>query len=395
MSTRPRLPVAAVAALLAALTLQPARAAADSSLWEDVAHPHRRRCSALLDQATKLSGDGVRTPSADETRAARAALTTAAELCGDDREVLQRAGELLLGLHELSQARRHLERARVLADAALANRVPPSHERDVALAFHLGFAREVTGDLGGAIVEHRRLEALGGMPAPNQYLVHYNLGDELMAVGRLSEAIEEYTRAVALKADKPVVRLALAVALDRDERRDQAGAELTIVLAQDPQLKRLAGEEYVFVPAADAHYYRAVALLARGSTADARLELRAFLAELPDGPYASHARRRLVEAEHRVDARELDASSATLDKTIAARALAPIVGELEACLPAGRVVRIRLAVGAGALRAPPDHPVADCLDRTLSRLDRSHVAAVGSGAITLPLAGRRAAASLR
>ena len=43
----------------------------------------------------------------------------------------------------------------MLADAA-----QPSVERDIALAFYLGFAREVTGDLEGAIDEHRRHSAL-------------------------------------------------------------------------------------------------------------------------------------------------------------------------------------------------------------------------------------------
>ena len=139
----------------------------------------------------------------------------------------------------------------------------------------------MTGDLGGAVEEHRRLEAMGGLATPNQYLVHYNLGDELMAMGRLGEAIEEYRRAVTLAPGRPVVRLALAVALDRDEQVDRARGELGSVLGARRELRSLAADDYIFVPAAEVHYYRALALLERGATAEARLALRTFVTALP------------------------------------------------------------------------------------------------------------------
>jgi tetratricopeptide (TPR) repeat protein len=370
-----------VSAFVAASWLCASVAAADGGLWEEVAQPHRRECAKLIDEAARLRD-------ARELTAAVTAARKAADLCVAVREVQQTAGEVLLAAHEFAEGRRCLERARTLSETS-----PRSPARDVALAFHLGFAREVTGDLGGAIEEHRRLERMGGMPPPNQYLGHYNLGDELMAVGRLTDAIDEYRRAVALASDKPVVRLALAVALDRDERLDESRAELAIVLAQDPQLKRLSGEEYVFVPAADAHYYRALALLERGWTAEARLALRTYLADVPAGPYSGQARRRLATAEHRVDARELEASAIAIDKALLARALAPAITGLEDCLPAGRVVRVRFGLGVGTVRTEPGHPAAECLDRVLSHLDRAILKSVAPGAVIVPLAGRRAAAS--
>ncbi|MGZ3441025.1 MAG: tetratricopeptide repeat protein, partial [Polyangia bacterium] len=192
-----------------------AAGSAHAGPWDEIAHPHRRRCAQLVDEASKRAD-------AKEWKPAGQAARAAVALCPADRVVLQRAGETLLGCHEYSEALRQLERAR-----ALAEQVPGTREQELALAFHLGFAREVTGDLEGAIGEHRRLEAMGGLATPNQYLVHYNLGDELMATGRLVEAIEEYRRAVALAPGRPVVRLALAVALDRDEQIDQSRAELS------------------------------------------------------------------------------------------------------------------------------------------------------------------------
>ena len=365
--------------LLFALALGAASPAA-AGPWDDVAHPNRRRCTQLVADAAKLG-------EAHEWKMAASSARTAAALCPSDRAVLLHAGETLLGAREYADGRRQLERARALGDAA-----PVAHDDDLSLAFLLGFAREVTGDLDGAIEEHRRLEAMGGLPSPNQYLVHYNLGDELMAAGRLAEAIDEYRRAVTLAGAKPVVRLALAVALDRDEQVDQARVELAGVLAFDPELRSLATEDYVFVPREDVYYYRALALAERGATAEARLELRRFIAELPSGPYVAHAKRRLAVTEERVDPRELEVSPG-VDKGALARALGPVVRELEGCFAAGRLTRVKLQIAPGALRALPEHPAGECLDRALSRVDARLFATVRAGSVELPLAGRRAAPS--
>src|SRR5262249_55005711 len=159
---------------------------------------------------------------------------------------------VLLTLRQYPDARQALERAQVVARDQ-----PSTREDEAELAFHLGFAREVTSDLDGAVEAHRALAAMGGLPPPNQYLVHYDLGDELMALGRLSEAIDEYRQAVQLAPDKPIPRLAYAVALDRDGQTDKSHAEIGVVLSLDPQLRRLDGDEYVFVPGPDIHFYRA------------------------------------------------------------------------------------------------------------------------------------------
>jgi tetratricopeptide (TPR) repeat protein len=357
-------------------------AVAEASPWDDVAHPNRRRCAQLAEEASKLAD-------AHQAKAATQAARTAVALCPSDRAVLAAAGEALLGAHEFTEGSLRLERARSLADGA-----PISRDRELSLAFLLGFARKVTGDLDGAVEEHRRLEAMGGLPSPNQYLVHYNLGDELMAAGRLGEALDEYRRAVALAPPtKPVVRLALAVALDRNGQTDQARNELAGVLAFDPELRSLAADDYIFVPREDVYYYRALALYERGATAEARLNLRTFVAELPSSPYLARARERLAEAEERVDPRELEPVAPGLDRPLVARLMGPVVAPLESCLPAQRVIRVRLQLANGRLRAEPQHPAAECLDRSLSRIDASVLGQGRTASFTVPLAGRRGAAS--
>jgi len=366
---------------LAILLVVAGGAVAEASPWEQVARPNRRRCTQLAEEASKLAEGRQWKLAAQSARAAVA-------LCPSERAILATAGETLLAAHEYTEGRLRLERARAISDAT-----PLTRDRELSLAFLLGFAREVTGDLDGAIEEHRRLEAMGGLPPPNQYLVHYNLGDELMAAGRLAEALDEYRRAVALAPPtKPVVRLALAVALDRNEQIDQARTEVAAVLAFDPELRSLSGDDYVFVPREDVYYYRAVALYERGAAAESRLNLRTFLAELPSSPYVTRARDRLVEAEQRVDPRELE--GAPTDRQTLARALGPVIGGLESCLPAQKIVRVRVQVAGGHLRVDPQQPAAECLDQALSRVDAAGLASLKASSFGLPLAGRRAAASL-
>jgi len=185
------------------------------------------------------------------------------------------------------------------------------------------------------------------------------------------------------------------VALDRDGRTDRARAEVGVVLSLDPLLRRLDSEEYVFVPAADVHFYRTLANLERGAIAEARFALRAYLAELGDGPYARHARVRLAEAETRVDPRELevDGGIAPPDARALAAALSPAVRALEDCLPASHVMKVVLVATAGGIRSQPSHPAAACFDRVLGQAGR--LALRGRGGriqFSLPLAGRRVAA---
>jgi tetratricopeptide (TPR) repeat protein len=349
-------------------------------LWPDLAQPHRRRCAELLEAGTQARAH-------DQLQDAIRVLRDAAAACTDDREVLQSLGETLLTARQYAEARQALERAQ-----SVSREQPATRETEAALAFHLGFAREVTGDLDGAIEAHRALAAMGGLPPPNQYLVHYDLGDELMAIGRLSEAIDEYRQAVMLAPDKPIPRLALAVALDRDGQTDRSRAEIAVVLGLDPQLHRLDGEEYVFVPPADVHYYRALAALERGATADGRAELRAYLAELSDGPYVRHARARLADAEMRVDPRELELTAPGIDQRALASALSPVVRSLEDCLAGPHVMRIPLVVLAGAIRTQPSHPAAPCLDHALAPVNAAALRPrTGRASFSLPLAGRRAA----
>jgi Flp pilus assembly protein TadD len=252
-----------------------------SPLWEDVAHPNRARCAALIDEGKKAT---ARNANSEALRV----FSEATRLCPDEPNGFALLGTALVDAGDFPAARPALERARALYG---------DEGGDPHLAFHLGFARALSGDLEGSLVEYRRALTLGGLGLADNWLVHYDLGDTLMALGRLAEATDSYRRAVRAAPLKPITHLALAVAYDRDHQLEKSRHELGIVLSQDPLLHAAQSDQFIFVPTADRHYYLALGFLARGLRSRARWELRQFLQKVPEGPYTPRARERLAQAE--------------------------------------------------------------------------------------------------
>jgi tetratricopeptide (TPR) repeat protein len=350
---------------LVAWAAQPARAEGPSPLWDDVVHPGRPRCSVLLVDARKQLA-------ARQLDGAIALLRDGAHRCPDDFETLSLFGVALARAGNVAEARWALEKARALA---------PADERDAQLAYWLGYVRVMAGDLAGSLEELSRADALG-LDSQLRPLLHYNLGDVLMALGRLSEAIDAYRRAANLGSGDVALmaRLALAVALDRDQQAAESRNELRKVLRFDPLMRRLYSGQYWFVPPADAHYYVALAEQTRGQLATARAELRVFLAMAPDSPYAARAREHLERAAG-LDERELKVTSPA-DAARAAAVLAPLMPELERCLepvplpiesttvvppPPVTWVRLTRLAGHEYLVSAPTPTVERCLGTAVAR----------------------------
>ncbi len=276
--------------VLLALYAAPAHAEGPSPLWDDVIHPNRLRCAELVDEARRRLGSRVL---ADKTSALEL-LSEAARLCPHSYDVLALCGSARLENGEAQLALPLLERARALDDAgqgSCAGRAGCT-TRDARLAFNLGLARAFAGDLEGSLIEYRRAEEAGGIP--DQWLLLYDLGDDLMALGRLTEAIDAYRRSVHARPNEVMPRLALSVALDRDEQLEKSRLELADALKIDPFVRDLASSHYTFLPAADRFYYVALTERANKRFGEARRALQAFLNALPESPYARRARRLLA-----------------------------------------------------------------------------------------------------
>lgn len=267
-----------VALLLCAST---ARAAGPSPLWEDVAHPNRPRCAQIATDLRRATQSSPSSLNGAQREALSLLLAKGLRLCPKDIEMLTLAGDLQLRFfHEPVVARTLLEQARALA--------PAGEDHDPLLALSLGLTRSIAGELESGLTEYRRAESLGGLP--QSWRVPYNIGDNLMALGRLGEAIHAYRRALRLAPHAVNARFALAVALDRDGQANLSREELLAALARDHRLQVLFSDEFYFIPPADHHYYLALVNRVRGRPIEAQKELTEFLRLAPDGPYAARAR---------------------------------------------------------------------------------------------------------
>jgi tetratricopeptide (TPR) repeat protein len=260
-----------------------ARAAGPSALWDDVAHPDRPACDARVKAARAKLPDHA-DPAQPEIAAAFALAAEAARRCPDHLGAQSLLGHAIIALkNDFAGALAPLERARKLEDA------DPRRTPEAQLAFDLGLARAVAGDLLGSVEEYHRAEAIG-LSAAMMPTLYYDLGDSLHALGRVGEAIVAYRRAVKLAPREAIHHWALAVALDRDGQLSASRAELEAALVLDPGLLAQRSERYFFLPPADQWYYLAIAYRAQGHLAEARQAVANFLHDLPDGPYAARAR---------------------------------------------------------------------------------------------------------
>jgi tetratricopeptide (TPR) repeat protein len=120
-----------------------------------------------------------------------------------------------------------------------------------------------------------------------------------LAAGRIEDAVDHFERAAKglLPGSDLVVaacaQLGLAVAYDRDEQLGKAAEALAEARAADPALAApllhsSVGGLFPFTPAADLHYFRALAYEATGRREEALVEWRAYAAS-PEARYAARA----------------------------------------------------------------------------------------------------------
>jgi len=123
-----------------------------------------------------------------------------------------------------------------LAAAFLLATIPAARAQDandVDSLLQRGMELHKAGDLMGAIQNYQvALEA-----APDRADIRSNLGAAYVGLGRFTEGIEEYQKALATR-DDPRVRLNLALALYKSGRVPEALPEFDRVVQQDPTNKR-------------------------------------------------------------------------------------------------------------------------------------------------------------
>src|SRR5262249_48201435 len=147
---------------------------------------------------------------------------------------------------------------------------------------------------------HYRRVLGGGFGVMEPKDIHASLGNCYQALGRLDEAIEEYT--LALAADpKPGPGLAdLAVASDRDEQTGRARDVMLRALSLNVSLDELRGSYVYFWPPEDVHFafglgHQVASDVDPLRRAPAIMLFRRYLELVKSGPWIKRARAHLAE----------------------------------------------------------------------------------------------------
>lgn len=198
------------------------------------------------------------------------------------------------------------------------------------LAFRLGLCLSLSGRIAAGIAEYRRVKAsdeVGGE------VLHWNLGDNHMALGRLEEAVTHYEEALRLNPGRPVLHFALAVALDRQGRWDSATRRVRYGLRLDPLGKSLDSGDILWLPPHEHTYYRALISVARGERAQALNYLQRFHRADPRSSWRFVMRLRADGLRTRpIEEGDLRAPRGPLDAARAASALASRQEAMRRCL---------------------------------------------------------------
>jgi hypothetical protein len=234
---------------------------------------------------------------------------------------------------------------------------------------------------------------LAGRGAMDAKEVHAALGSAYQALGRLDEAIEEDTLALAADAKSVPGLVALAVAYDRDEQRGRARDVMLRALALDASLDEL--RPTTFIVPEDLHYALGLghAVAAEADPlrrAPAVMLFRRYLAAVQGGAGQAPARARLAAlggAAFAAGDMIVVPADAT-DREAIVRAVVGVGPELQRCLDGrpGIALRATLTIGASATAVPAVRPARPSPPGTL----RTTLISPGQDTIT-PWTGSEAA----
>jgi tetratricopeptide (TPR) repeat protein len=263
--------------------------AGERPFWVGAASVADLRAAALGAEAGQLASRG-------RLNEAEALLARAAALRPADTVTVEALADL--------QTTRGETRAAEATFEGLLERSPAGAEPALwlqlgALRAQRGAYREAAAAYGMAVIQGR---AGNGAAAD----VYANLGEVLMADGRLGEAEARYRDAIAVATsettgerrprsqDLALAYYGLAVALDRDRQPGAAREAMARALAQDPggavlKVAVVPNRDLFFVPDGDVYYYLGLAAEVEGRSLDAASAFGEFLSRRPDSRWAAAA----------------------------------------------------------------------------------------------------------
>ncbi len=303
-----------------------------SVFWERALRPRHDEYNELVANAERRLH--ARRPTPDSRAAAEAMLADAIALEPDS----PRAYWVLGALQAQSERWQECAATREKIFELDPDYRPESQGSAWALDLGLAECFGLAGRYEKAIEHYQRI--LTTKHATGAYQVHWHLGEALMALGHLGEAIDALKTAAKLSRNRePLIHYALAVAYDRDEQIAESREQLSLAFARDPQLQSLARDDLTFTPPVDRWYTLGLAELGRPVARPewALIYFRRFLAEHQQGPWARRASYHIEELgrEERLIAERIGREGvAGIEMKKVAAAVARVEAPLQQCVAA-------------------------------------------------------------
>ncbi|MFH2010669.1 MAG: tetratricopeptide repeat protein [bacterium] len=223
-----------------------------------------------------------------------------------------------------------------------ARKIDAEYKKNLS-AFRLGLCLSLTKRIGEGIKEYLKVRPSRWVP---EDVLHWNLADDYMALGRLAEAVQRYRDALRRNPGQRVLHFALAVALDRSGRFRSAQRQLRRANRLDPTGASLNSGDIIWLPSHDHHYYRALRAFSLGRRAEALGHWQRFLRADPKGPWSYVVGRRLLRLRtDPITKAELGSPDAGVDAELLAAALTGVQPALRRCLGAAPPTGIAAHLG--------------------------------------------------
>ncbi len=274
-----------------------------SDFWERALSPAADTYTNLIDYARRLIDS--KTPISPANAIEARALLGDAIRIQPDRAL----AHFWRGLLAQNQGNyKQCERSLAAAIAVEPNFIAPSSSRRLArewqLHYEFGVCAARSGNLQEAVNQLRMITTRFVSCQENRravgcttWQVPWRLGEALMALGRLEEAIES----LEVAARRSIIpRYSLAVALDRDRQLAAMRNVLDDIRARDRQFHSLAPSR-IYIPAEDEYYYRGLARAHRGDHGHARIFFAAYLKRATDSPWRQQASAHLRTSIHALE----------------------------------------------------------------------------------------------
>lgn len=167
----------------------------------------------------------------------------------------------------------------------------PAGQEGRRLDYNLAICHHYSGNYELAITSLKRILSTSTGSSKIEFL----LGEALMALGHLNQAIDAFRHAANRSMNAPS-NYALAIALDRAERISESRKLMARLVSRDHSLRALQNPNKRFMPAEDEYYTLGLAHAAARRSSTSLYYFRLFLKRVPNSPWRGRVRSHIRSA---------------------------------------------------------------------------------------------------